>query len=91
MTLDKTIYQIIVKDGLDNHWAAWFEGLTVSHDEEGCTSLTGPVTDQAALRGILNKLWDLNLTLVSVRRGVTHQSSRQAEQYQQSKEANHDH
>lgn len=60
------IYRIKIEGHLDKAWARWFESLTVSHDEDGNTILTGPIADQSALRGILSKLWDLNLTLLSV-------------------------
>ena len=64
----QTVYQICVQGELDATWADWFSGLTVSHGggNPPLTTLTGPVADQAALRGIVNKLWDLNLTLLSV-------------------------
>ena len=66
------IYEIQVLGELDQNWNQWFDGLTVKSTTTGhrpsVTSLVGPVADQAALRGILCKLWDLNLTLISVRR-----------------------
>jgi hypothetical protein len=64
----QTIYQICVQGELDATWADWFNGLTVTQEggNSPLTTLTGPVADQAALRGIVNKLWDLNLTLLSV-------------------------
>lgn len=65
------IYRITVQGRLDEDWSGWFHGLAIECKAAGewaVTSLTGPVVDQAALRGILNKLWDLNLTLVSVAR-----------------------
>lgn len=58
-------YQIRVQGRLDRDWSGWLRGMTVT-SEGGVTTLTGPVADQAALRGILCKLWDLNLTLASV-------------------------
>ena len=62
-------YQIEVQGKLDEHWTDWFSGLTIrAGDESGTcpvTTLTGSV-DQAALRGILNRIWDLNLTLISI-------------------------
>lgn len=63
----KTVYQIKVQGKLDQRWTDWFNGLEVAGEGENqdITSLTGPV-DQAALRGILNRIWDLNLTLISV-------------------------
>jgi hypothetical protein len=65
-------YQIKVQERLDEHWMDWFNGLTITFEseEDGATitTLTGAVADQAVLRGILCKLWDLNLTLISVTR-----------------------
>ena len=60
------IYEIKIKDQLDRHWTDWFEGLSMTYDEHGHTILTGPITDQAALHGLLNKIRDLNLSLISV-------------------------
>ena len=51
-------YQIKVQGGLDEGWSDWFSGMTVTF-ESGITTLTGAVTDQAALRGILSRIWDL--------------------------------
>ncbi len=59
-------YEIRIKGHLDNRWADWFEGLTITLEENGETLLTGPVTDQAALHGLLRKVRDLGLPLVSV-------------------------
>ena len=53
---------------LDSRWSAWFEGLAVSSDEFGQTLIAGPVTDQAALHGLLAKVRDLGLPLLSVQR-----------------------
>jgi hypothetical protein len=53
---------------LDDRWSAWFEGLQVSSDQAGQTTIAGPVADQAALHGLLAKLRDLGLPLLSVRR-----------------------
>jgi len=65
--MDKyTFYQIRVKGHLDNALANWFDGLTVSNLEEGDALLSGPLADQAALQGILKRISDLGLTLVSV-------------------------
>ena len=58
-------YQIRIQGVLDPKWTCWFEGLTIE-EVEGETLLTGPFKDQAALRGVLNKLWDLNLNLISL-------------------------
>lgn len=61
-------YEIRVKDLLDARWAAWFEGLSVTHASDGTTILSGLVVDQAALHGLLRKVRDLGLPLVSVTR-----------------------
>jgi len=61
-----TIYQIRVKSHLGSDWTDWFEGLTITLEEGGDTLLTGPVTDQAALHGLLKKVRDLGMPLVSV-------------------------
>lgn len=66
------IYEIRIQGELDPGWKQWFNGLAVTPSQTGgqppATTLVGPVADQAALRGILCRLWDLNLTLLSVRR-----------------------
>jgi hypothetical protein len=65
----RAVYQIKVEGTLDERWSDWFSGLALVAGSEGegapMTTLTG-LMDQAALRGILNKVWDLNLTLLSV-------------------------
>ena len=63
----KRVYEIIVAGGLGPQWANWFEGLDLicSEAAPGLTSLRGSL-DQSALRGVLNRIWDLNLTVVSV-------------------------
>jgi hypothetical protein len=60
------LYEIRLKGHLNNRWADWFEGLTITLEEDGNTLLTGPVIDQAALHGVLKKVRDLGLPLVSV-------------------------
>jgi len=59
-------YEIRIKGHLDHRWAAWFEGLTITLEEDGDTLLTGPVIDQAGLHGLLKKVRDLGLPLISV-------------------------
>jgi hypothetical protein len=61
-------YEIRLKGHLDDRWAEWFEGLTITLEDNGDTLLTGPVIDQAALYGLLKKVRDLGLPLLSVNR-----------------------
>ena len=58
--------EIRLKGQIDEQWSEWFEGLSVAHTEEGETVLTGNVVDQAALHGLLAKLRDLGVSLLSV-------------------------
>ena len=67
--MDKTyFYEIRIEGHLSDHWSAWFEGLTIRNDPYGETLLSGSFVDQAALFGALNKIYALNLTLISVNR-----------------------
>ena len=59
-------YEIRLAGHLDQRWAEWFDGLTLTHHSDGTTVLHGPVVDQAALHGLLQKVRDLALPLVSV-------------------------
>ncbi len=59
-------YEIRVRGLLDSHWSAWFEGLTLTPLGNGQTLIAGPIQDQAALHGILAKIRDLGLHLLSV-------------------------
>lgn len=65
-------YQIRVQGTVSDRWTSWFDGMTIkveqASDGSQFTTLIGPLTDQAALRGILIKLWNLNLILISVMR-----------------------
>ena len=60
------LYQIRVKGHLESRWAAWFDGMRLTHETDGTTNICGPVVDQAALHGLLRKLCDIGLPLVSV-------------------------
>ena len=70
-----TVYEIRIKGELDQHWSAWFDGMTVTHGTNGDTIIFGPVVNQAALHSLLNKVHSLNLTLVSVLRVETDKAS----------------
>jgi hypothetical protein len=59
-------YQIRIKGHLDRQWTEWFEGLTITLEDNGDTVLSGPVVDQAALFGLLRKVRDLGMPLISV-------------------------
>jgi GTPase len=59
-------YELRVDGHLDEHWSAWFGGLTLSCEDDGTTTLRGVVTDQAELHGLLAKVRDLGATLLSV-------------------------
>ena len=81
---DKPVtYQIQIEGRLGEKWSDWFSGMTIAFEsgsDGSCvTTLTGAVVDQAALRGILEKIWDLNLTLISITRAqVNSQDESQA-------------
>ena len=59
------VYQIRIKGHLGPRWSEWFEGLTITPTDDGETLLTGPVADQAALHGLLRKVRDLGMPLIS--------------------------
>ena len=62
-----SVYQIAIQGNLDKSWSNWLNWLEVAYSEDtDQTTLTGPITDQAELRGILNKLWDLNKYIIAV-------------------------
>ena len=63
---EPTIYQIRIKGHLGHQWTDWFEGLTITLEEDGDTLLTGTVIDQAALHGLLKKVRDLGVPLLSI-------------------------
>jgi hypothetical protein len=61
-------YEITIQGHLDPHWSTWFDGLSITHEPNGNTTLAGPIVDQAALHGVLIKVRDLGLPLIGVRR-----------------------
>ena len=61
-----TLYQIKVKGHVDEKWSDWFNGLTISHQDDGTTIFYGPLPDQTALHSVLDKIRDMNLSLVLV-------------------------
>jgi hypothetical protein len=69
------LHEIRVQGHLDERWTAWLEGLAFTHERDGTTTLTGPLADQAALHGVLNRIRDLALPIVSVRRVANKEKS----------------
>ena len=62
------VYQIRINGHLSRQWTDWFEGLTITLEDNGVTLLSGPVVDQAALYGLLRKVRDLGMPLLAVNR-----------------------
>ncbi len=60
------MYEIRLQGQLDQQWSDWFAGFTLAIQSDGTTTLTGPITDQAALHGLLRRVGDLGVTLISV-------------------------
>ena len=61
-----SVFRIRIRGHLDRQWTDWFDGMVITHEEDGDTLLTGRVADQSALHGLLKKVRDLGMTLVSV-------------------------
>lgn len=59
--------EIVVKGHLDMDWSEWLEGLTITHNDQGETIISGPIRDQAAFYGLLTKVRDIGLLLISVK------------------------
>jgi hypothetical protein len=73
-------YEICLQEALEPRWTEWFAGLMLQPAAGGGTTLCGPLPDKAALHGLLNRVYDLNLTILSVRRltaGEAHYSEEQ--------------
>ena len=60
------VYEVRLDGHLDEHWSTWFDGMAVTRVDDGTTTLRGPLVDQAALHGLIQKVRDLGLPLVSV-------------------------
>jgi hypothetical protein len=89
--VEEPIYKIRVKGHLGDHWADWFEGLTISQEKDGSTVLTGPMADQAALHGLLVKIRNLCLPLLAVNRvalplGERSQAAEEEQSYESGRE-----
>ena len=63
---DSREYEIRVNGHLDARWSAWFDGLSLTKEPDGTTVISGPVVDQAALHGLLQKLRDVGMPLISI-------------------------
>ena len=63
-----TIYEIKLQGHLDTKWTEWFYDMTITHDSNGTTTLRGPLPDQAVLHSVLDRIRDMNLTLINVRK-----------------------
>ena len=72
----QAVYRITLAERLDIEWDVSLRPMTVATDSDGHSVLTGPVIDQPALRGLLNRLWDLNLTVLSLTRVAYDEESR---------------
>jgi hypothetical protein len=66
MAEGQKIYEIKISEHLDEQWGDWFEGMTFTYENDGTTTLIGPIIDQSALHGLLNGIRDLGLSLISV-------------------------
>jgi hypothetical protein len=60
------IYEIKIHGHLDTQWSEWLYGMTITHERDGATTLCGPLPDQTVLRSVLERIWDMNLQLISV-------------------------
>jgi hypothetical protein len=77
-------YEIRIEGHLDGQWTDWFDGMSITLEDDGTTLLSGPVPDQPALYGLLRKVRDLGLSLVAVNRttgALNPQSTNKKEQY----------
>ncbi len=73
---EATRYEIRLQGRLDSSWADWLGGMSLTHASDGTTVVAGPVADQAALHGLLQKLRDMGVTLLSVNESASEQLAR---------------
>ncbi|MBX3098649.1 MAG: hypothetical protein KF761_03645 [Salinibacterium sp.] len=78
--MDTDRYDIRLEGQLDPRWSDWFEGFALTHNSDGTTTLTGPITDQAALHGLLRRISDLGVVLISVNNLSQPQNPRSTQQ-----------
>jgi hypothetical protein len=83
-------YQIRVKGHLSSHWSEWFEGFTITNSENGEALLSGTILDQAALYGLLSKISNLGLPLLSVNRVESEEASRVTSDVEQQNDEHHE-
>lgn len=74
--MEQELYEIHIKGHLSANWSDWFDGLTVTNLDQGESLIAGPVPDQAALHGLLARVYSLNLTLLGVRRVMSESGGR---------------
>jgi hypothetical protein len=65
------IYEIRIQGHLDTEWSEWFYGMTITHECDGATILCGPLPDQAVLHSVLDRIQDMNLPLISVKKTIS--------------------
>ena len=65
------IYEIKIQGHLDTDWSEWFYGMTITHERDGATTLWGPLPDQTVLHSVLDRIRDMNLSLISVNKIVS--------------------
>ncbi len=66
------IYEIKLQGYLDTRWSEWFYGMTITHERDGSTTLCGPLPDQTVLHSVLDRIRDMNLSLISVKKDLSH-------------------
>jgi hypothetical protein len=72
-------YEIKVQGHLDTEWSEWLYGMTITHEQDGATTLSGPLPDQTVLHSVLDRIRDMNLPLISVKQIVSDEQTRNDE------------